>query len=345
MKPIFHAAPVNPPFEDPSVFVRVMHEKRALLFDCGDLRRLDAGRIADITDVFITHMHVDHFIGFDLLLRTLLHREKPLRVYGPSGIIACVEGRLRGYTWNLIRDYPLSVEVTEVRGNSTHRARFSAPEGFARIDGKPEPFHGVVLEEPLLSVSALRLSHQIPSLGYHLKEAFHINIRKDAIEELGLAVGPWLSGLKESVRAAAVSADSPQAALARVAETGVMAEGRMLGGDGILRIALISRGQKMSYIMDTSPAEEHIAAIIEFVRGSDELFCEAYFLEEDADRARERHHLTAALAGRIAREAGVAQLSVLHFSPKYRGREHEIYQEAGVAGHGIPCKDNPRGLE
>ena len=62
----------------------------------------------------------------------------------------------------------------------------------------------------------------------------------------------------------------------------------------------------------------NIKKIIDFVKDSDTLYCEAYFLEKDRERAVERHHLTAKTAGRIAREAGVKNLVVMHFSPKYR---------------------------
>jgi ribonuclease Z len=64
------------------------------------------------------------------------------------------------------------------------------------------------------------------------------------------------------------------------------------------------------------------------VRDADTLYCEAYFLEADAERARERNHLTAALAGRIAREAGVRELVLAHFSPKYRGHGETPEEEA-----------------
>ena len=67
---------------------------------------LSQGDIQKLTDVFVTHMHIDHFIGFDLILRSLLRRERPLRVFGPPGITGCVEGKLAGYSWNLIHEYP-----------------------------------------------------------------------------------------------------------------------------------------------------------------------------------------------------------------------------------------------
>jgi ribonuclease Z len=80
--------------------------------------------------------------------------------------------------------------------------------------------------------------------------------------------------------------------------------------------------------MDAEPTDENIEKIIDLVRGSNTLYCEAYFIEADRDRARERHHLTARLAGKIAREGGVDNLVVTHFSPKYRGSESSPEQEA-----------------
>jgi len=328
MKPIFHAVPVNPPFEDPVVHVRIRHEGRALLFDCGDLHRLSPGQIMDISDVFVTHMHIDHFIGFDTVIRTILHREAPIRFYGPAGITDCIEGKLKGYTWNLIRDYPLVIKVYEIADGLIRRSRFAAPEAFSRVDGRQMPFQGVLLDEPLLKVSALQLSHGMPALGYRLDETFHINIRGNELETLGLPVGPWLADLKNAVREAAVSCAEPADALPAVAAKGFMAHGRRLAPDDLKQLVLITRGQSIAYIMDTSPTEENIAKIIGFVRGVDELFCEAYFLQEDIEHARDRHHLTAGLTGQIAGAAGVGKLSVLHISPRYRDRLERVFAEA-----------------
>jgi ribonuclease Z len=64
------------------------------------------------------------------------------------------------------------------------------------------------------------------------------------------------------------------------------------------------------------------------VKGSDQLFIEAFFLDEDKDRARDRFHLTAREAGRIAREADVRKLEVFHFSPKYTDVPEKLIAEA-----------------
>src|SRR5574340_1113763 len=134
MKPVFHARLLNDYFGDPCLFIRIQYERRAILFDLGNIHSLKPSELYKITDVFVTHTHIDHFIGFDTLLRALLRREIPLRVYGPSNIIDCVEGKLKGYMWNLIKEYPLRIEVFSVDGNSVTSSGFYAENRFQRID-------------------------------------------------------------------------------------------------------------------------------------------------------------------------------------------------------------------
>ncbi|MFZ5998754.1 MAG: ribonuclease Z [Nitrospirota bacterium] len=316
MKPTFHADPVNGPFEDSCIFIRILRERRALLFDLGSIGRLGAASLLKISDVFITHTHIDHFIGFDTLLRNILRKETPLRIFGPEPIISCVEGKLNGYTWNLIRDYPLEIEVFEVRNGTMAHASFHAARSFERVDHPATNFEGMLLRGPLFTIKGIILSHEIPVMAYSLEEDFHINIDKAVLAQRGLPVGPWLSDFKKAIREGAP------------ADTVFTVEDRRLTLEEVRDIATITRGQKVSYVTDVSPTDDNIEKIIPFVSGSDQLFCEAYFLERDRERAIERHHLTAALAGKIAREAKVGHLDLLHFSPKYRDTVLALYQEA-----------------
>jgi len=96
---------VNLPFGDPGVYVDLVFERRALLFDLGDLRPLSPRKLLRVTDAFVTHRHMDHFAGFDDLLRCFVGREKRLNIYGPSGMIDAVEHKLKAYSWNLIAGY------------------------------------------------------------------------------------------------------------------------------------------------------------------------------------------------------------------------------------------------
>jgi ribonuclease Z len=153
-------------------------------------------------------------------------------------------------------------------------------------------------------------------MAYSLEEEFHININKALLTEKELPVGPWLSDLKKAIREG--SSD----------DTIFKVDNRTLNLKELRDIATITKGQKVSYVMDVAPTNENMRKIIPFVKGSDILFCEAYFLEKDRDRAEERHHLTAAIAGKIAREADVGSLEIMHFSPKYRHNVDELYNEA-----------------
>jgi ribonuclease Z len=316
MKPTFIHSLVNSHFEDPSLFVRIIREKRAFLFDIGNITKLHPGDLQKITDVFVTHTHIDHFIGFDTLLRALLRREIPLRVYGPSNIIDCVEGKLKGYMWNLIKEYPLKIEVFSVDGNSVTSSGFYAENRFQRIDRCTSRFDGTLVKEPLFTIKALQLNHQVSCLAYSLEEEFHININKASLNDIGLPVGPWLSELKRAIREN------------RPGETEFVVSDRKFTLRELREIATITSGQKISYVTDIAINKENIEKIIEFARDSDTFYCEAYFMDKDMDRALQRFHLTAKITGRIAREAGVRNLVAMHFSPKYRGQDEKPEDEA-----------------
>ncbi|MBO0759571.1 MAG: ribonuclease Z, partial [Bradyrhizobiaceae bacterium] len=107
---------VNVPFGDPGVYVDLVFERRALLFDLGDLSPLPPRKLLRLSDVFVTHRHMDHFAGFDDLLRCLLGRAKTVNIYGPAGMIDAVEHKLKAYSWNLITGYESNpvFRVTEV---------------------------------------------------------------------------------------------------------------------------------------------------------------------------------------------------------------------------------------
>jgi ribonuclease Z len=62
-----------------------MFDRQALLFDLGDVSPLSARKLVRISDVFVTHRHMDHFSGFDRLLRFVLGRDQALNPYGPVG--------------------------------------------------------------------------------------------------------------------------------------------------------------------------------------------------------------------------------------------------------------------
>jgi len=325
----FHAFLVNDLFGDPALYVSLPWERRALLFDLGDITSLSAGCLLKVTDVFISHTHVDHFVGFDHLLRVLLGRPKGLRIFGPPGLINHVEGKLRGYTWNLVEGYTLILEVHEVYPDRVVVSRFACPEGFLRRDDPAvRPFDGVMLEEPQFRVRGAHLDHRIPCLGFALEESVHLNVDKAGLDALGLPVGPWLMDLKRAIRAG-----NPDDHPIRIAwsEDGKRVERILPLGDLRRDVVRASPGQKLAYVTDVVNSRENAEKITKLVQAADTFYCEAAYPERDHDRAAARFHLTAAQAGWLAAEAQARRLVVFHFSPKYRDCPGDLLDEAMAA--------------
>lgn len=325
MKPIFLSRLINSPFEDPSLYVRVAWERRAFLFDIGANHHVSTARLLKVTDVFISHTHVDHFIGFDHLLRLHVGRRKTLRFYGPPGLIENVRGKLAGYTWNLVENNKFVIEVHELRHPLKISVELPCVLGFRETKRTETMLHETVLDEPLFSVQFAVLDHMIPSLAYALREKMHINIRKEKIEARGYVAGPWLKTLKDAIREGKPD-DHPCSAVRYVPggpETITLPLGLLKE-----QLVLVSKGQKIAYVVDAGYSPENREKIRSLVMGADLLYCEATFSEEDADKGLEKYHLTAGQAGRLAREAQVGQLVIFHFSPKYVTEPMRLYREA-----------------
>jgi len=131
---IFQPKLINKPYDDPALFIELFGKSHSYLVDAGDISRLSNKAILKIKKLFITHTHMDHFYGFDRILRTFLGKEKILKVYGPKHIIKNVEGRLKGYTWNLVENYTknFTIEVCEILNNKINKAVFKCKKKFKR---------------------------------------------------------------------------------------------------------------------------------------------------------------------------------------------------------------------
>ncbi len=319
MTHLFQHSLVNPPFGDPALYVRLSEEKKALMIDLGDVGRLAPGKLVKVQDVFVSHTHIDHFIGFDHLLRLNLARDKTLRIFGPPGIIANIRGKLSGYTWNLVWEYPFIVEAVEIGSRALKKVRFVCSERFKALPAERSARDGQLVDShPHYGGKALRLDHDIASLAYSLEERFHININKDSLEKLGLPVGSWLSDLKN-----AIWEDLPDEQPVRITDTILKPLGQLKRD-----IVTISKGQKIVYVADCRGTAANLKKIIAFASGADMLYCEAAFLDRDGEKALDRGHLTARQAGMAAREAGAADLQVFHFSPRYEAAPELVYEEA-----------------
>lgn len=120
------------------------------LIDCGEgtqmqLDRYDA-RKSRINQIFITHLHGDHYFGIFGLLTTynLLRRSFPLQVFGPVGLSKMISTVLDS-TGNSLN---YSLEVIEIEAD------------------EPQ----MIFEDSEVRVLTFPLKHRIPTYGYLFEE-------------------------------------------------------------------------------------------------------------------------------------------------------------------------------
>jgi ribonuclease Z len=331
MTPQFHPGLVNGPFDDPAVYVDFLYERRALLFDLGDIRALPPRKILRLTHIFVSHTHIDHFIGFDHLLRLCLGRAKRIHLFGPPGFTDRVEHRLASYTWNLVDSYPVDFTLVAAELHPDGRslsAEFHCCSRFRRENERTVQLRdGILLDEETFRIRTAFLDHQIACLAYALEEKDHVNIMKNRLLELGLPTGPWLGELKR-----AILRGEPDDRRFRAwwHTAGGVVERYYSLGELKATILQIVPGQKIAYVTDAAGTPSNTARIVDLARSADYLFIEAAFLDADRERAGERNHLTALQAGLLARQAGVARAIPFHFSPRYEGMEDRLREEFGL---------------
>ncbi|HEY8381759.1 MAG TPA: MBL fold metallo-hydrolase [Microvirga sp.] len=316
---------VNGPFGDPGLYLDFRHGRRALLFDLGDLSALSSRELMRVSHAFVSHTHMDHFVGFDRLLRVCLHRAAPLSLVGPPDFIDQVERRIRSYTWNLLGEdsVPFRIEVAEVHENRVARAAsFAARDAFRRVEAvcsdRPP---GIAHMEEAFTVAFATLDHGIPSLAFSMREPMSVNVWRGALDTLGVEPGPWLGEAKRAVRNG-----GPDTTLI------ALPDGRLTSLAALKNEVLrIGPGQHIAYVTDAAATPQNAERIVALARGADQLFIEAVFLDADRALAEATRHLTAGDAGRLARQAGAKHLRLFHHSARYLATPDVLADEARAA--------------
>jgi ribonuclease Z len=138
------------------------------------------------------------------------------------------------------------------------------------------------------TIAPVAVSHRSPAFAYVLFENQRPGVfDPDAAVRLGVTPGPEFGRLQHGEAVKGVQPDQ------------VLGPARP--------------GRKIVISGDTTPCE----ALRFAAHGADLLVHEATFAEEEADRAAETGHSTAAQAAAIARDAEVRMLALTHFSTRY----------------------------
>jgi len=299
----------NPRGGDPGLYVDLVGLGRSLLLDLGE-SRLSAAELLRARDLFVSHTHVDHWIGFDRLVRNWLGQHRELRVYGPEDMVDRVRHRLHGYTWNLTFDDHVRIVVHEHAGDTFRRVEFSLEDRFQRARPLPSaPADGVVRRDEGFVVEYAHLDHGTPCLGYALVQEPRYSFDPDRLAEAGISPGPHLAELK----AAFLVGEEP---------------------DEAARLGHFVPERRIAYVTDTVFSAAVVEAVVALARGADLLYCEATYPDSLADKALAHHHLTGGQCGALARAAGARRLVATHMSRRFGHDPGEILAdvESGRSG-------------
>lgn len=147
----------------------VKYENKYFLVDCGEGTQIQLInykiKYHKIDNIFISHMHGDHFFGLIGLISTyhLLGREKPLHVHGP--------GTLKQITGNLLEAAYTTLKYDLI---------------FHELTNDPET---PIFEDRHLLVFSFPLNHRIPTWGFKFKEKTRRNrIKKSFVEEFNPSI-------------------------------------------------------------------------------------------------------------------------------------------------------------
>lgn len=309
MKYNFIIKQVNSPFEDTAFFVRNTYKTESMLFDCGKIGALNNSEVLSISEIFISHTHIDHFYGFDRILRGTLLSGKKIRVFGPPGIIKNVRGKIDSYTWNLIKSYPVSYEVIELNEDKSEykTAYFSAADGFIQADGYIK--HSDLMLKDGFELDFELFDHRVPSAGYRINEKKMVAVDKDALAAKGYLSGKWLGLLKEKI----LSGD-----------TGSTVTAETVTGERLITVAQAVddfieyiEPQSLTFITDIAPTLENCEKAVKLAKNTTNLLIEGVFLKEDVAHANRKKHLTLDLSKHIFRMSGAHKVRFFHFAPRY----------------------------
>lgn len=177
---------------------------------------------------------------------------------------------------------------------------------------------GVAFQGEDFKIRSFPLDHTKPCFGYTLEEDSRPGIfYPEKAKELEVSMGPRWALLQQGTP---VENDKGETVYPE----------QVLGPQ--------RKGRKFSYVTDTAYRPD----IAPHVANSDLLICEGMFASDLEASAREKKHLTAVQAARIARDAGgVKQLGLIHYSPRYGGRELKRLKDEAreIFPHTVLTKD------
>jgi ribonuclease Z len=314
----FKVKQLNSPFDDTAFFIRNIYKKTPFLFDCGKLNKISNSELLSISDVFISHTHMDHFYGFDRLLRGSICANKTIRFFGPKGIIKNIQGKIDSYTWNLIKSYNLNISVIELTEKDIFdTATFSSYAGF--IPKKNKINKNSIKLENNFSLDYEFFDHGITSVGYKITEPQLIHIDKNNLIEYGFKPDKWLGKLIKSIEN-----KNYDKIIECTTFNGIKP---FLVKELEEKLVIYKKPQSITFITDIAPTFENIKKAIYFAKNSSVLLIESMFTKNDILHSIDKKHLTVELSKFIFKESDSEYVRFFHFAPRYEIQKESFFTE------------------
>jgi len=309
---------VNGSTGDPSLYLDYPGNDNAFLFDAGDNGRIDLERLGDLEAVFLSHHHIDHFVGFDRIIRANIDHDKTLHVFGPEGTIQKVYDRIKSYEFQFFPFQKICLKVHDVLDGAIREADLECTKKFPKPEVRERPWAGrVIYENADLHIEAVHVDHTVTCLAYALAEKHGYHPDPVKLSSGLLRPGQWvyetLRLLREGApRETVLEIQGGKFTLASLAES-YFAE---------------SQGARIAFVTDTMWTDELKPKLVALAKNSWRLYCDCYYAAAQLKSAQTHHHMTAPQAGELAKLAKVEQLVLIHFAPRYAGRYDQLINEA-----------------
>lgn len=198
-------------------------------------------------------------------------------------------------------DYTKTLEIYGPRHTAQNIALLQDLFREFKIATRAREGTGTLVDTPLFSIDADLMAHGTPTNAYSITLKERRRLDKAKLKKLKLPNSPLLGQLQ--------------------AGRDIIVEGKKIKAKDA---SYIEPGKKVAVILDTGMTE----AAVQLAKNADLLICEATFLYEEAEKAREYKHLTAADAATIAKKAKARQLILTHISQRYEHNLSVIEREA-----------------
>ena len=310
---------VNGSTGDPVLYVDYPDSDNALLFDGGDNAALSMAQLRDLTAVFITHHHMDHFVGIDRILRANTGAKLPLNIFGPPGTTERVAQRLRSYEHVFFDGQNMVIVLHDIGSDSITRMVLESESDFD--DGETESTRwkplDPIFENEDVQVEAAPTDHTVPGLAFALVEKPGWRLDEAKLAKGLLRRGPWIAQVRQALLQKKSQKDELQ-----------IQQGTFRIGDLAQQYFRQAEGCRIAYVADTFWSPKVQPGLIQLAQGSEILYCDSFYAEKQAAAAETYRHMTAKRAGIFARKAKVDELVLIHFSLRYKGRYDLLIQEA-----------------